>query len=63
MKKKKTMEKTKQQVPDHVSWAVQDAWLSIPPCTYSENPYCHMDCPYHYECYPDFYEGESDEWG
>lgn len=36
----------------HASWAIIDAWLAIPPCNYSENPYCHVDCPYFYECYP-----------
>lgn len=36
----------------HASWALIDAWKAIPPCNYSENPYCHVDCPYFYECYP-----------
>lgn len=41
----------KREVPDHVSWRVRDAWLAIPPC-YGDHPYCHVDCPYFYECNP-----------
>lgn len=39
-------------IPEHVSWMVRDAWLAVPPCTY-DIPYCHADCPYFYECFPD----------
>lgn len=51
-----------EELPEHVSPAVIDAWLAIPPCNYAE-PYCHQDCPYHYECHPEYYDGEpEDEW-
>lgn len=47
-------ENTNSDVPQwRASYAVQDAWLCTPPCTYRQNPYCHVDCPYFYECYPD----------
>lgn len=39
-------------LPNKVSWRVVDAWLCIPPCNY-EHPYCHVQCPYFYECYPE----------
>lgn len=42
----------------HVSWQVQDAWLAVPPCNYKK-PYCHVDCPYFYECYPNEYDEED----
>lgn len=45
-------------IPEHVSWQVQDAWLCIPPCMYTE-PYCHIDCPYFSDCNPP--EEESDD--
>lgn len=48
-------------IPEHVSWRVVDAWLAIPPCNYSEHPYCHVQCPYHYECYPEYYDNENDD--
>lgn len=56
------MSKNKTEIPEHVSWQVRDAWLAIPPCTYKKNPYCHTDCPYHYDCYPEYYneDGELD---
>lgn len=38
-------------LPDKVSWRVVDAWCCIPPCNY-EQPYCHVQCPYFYECNP-----------
>lgn len=41
----------KREVPEHVSWKVIDAWLAIPPCN-GDHPYCHVDCPYFYECNP-----------
>lgn len=46
----------------HVSWRVRDAWNAIPPCSYSE-PFCHVDCPYFYECNPpeDDYN-EDEQW-
>lgn len=34
----------------HATWATIDAWKAIPPCTYKSEPFCHVDCPYHYEC-------------
>ena len=43
-----------------VSWRVVDAWLAIPPCSYNE-PYCHVQCPYFYECNPPEDE-EEEEW-
>lgn len=43
-------------IPEHVSYAVRDAWNAVPPCSYSLHPFCHVDCPYHYECFPDFYD-------
>lgn len=50
-----------EDIPEHVSWQVRDAWMCIPPCNYSENPYCHVDCPYFYECHPqdEYYEDEN----
>ena len=48
------------EIPDKVSWRVVDAWLAIPPCSYTTNPYCHVQCPYFYECYPEEYYDE--EW-
>lgn len=50
------------EIPEHVSWRVRDAWLAIPPCTYSENPYCHVDCPYMSDCHSDEDESDMDEW-
>lgn len=44
------------KVPGKVSWRVIDAWKAIPPCTYIENPYCHIQCPYINECYPELFE-------
>lgn len=41
----------------HVSWRVRDAWLVTPPCNFEE-PYCHVDCPYFYECNPEYYDDE-----
>lgn len=50
---------TNNDIPNyHVSYAVRDAWRAIPPCTYKDKPYCHVDCPYFYECYP---EGDDEE--
>lgn len=47
------------ELPQRVSWRVVDAWLAIPPCNYAK-PYCHVQCPYFYECNPpeDDYEEE-----
>lgn len=53
--------KSTEDIPEHVSWRVQDAWLAIPPCSYTTKPFCHVDCPYHYECYPEFYDDYDDE--
>lgn len=44
--------KKNEEIPDKVSWRVVDAWYAIPPCSYTKNPYCHVQCPYFYECYP-----------
>lgn len=40
-------------IPDKVSWRVRDAWMEVPTCDYTEYPFCHIDCPYFYECYGD----------
>lgn len=48
------------EIPDKVSWRVVDAWVAIPPCSYTTNPYCHVQCPYFYECYP--YEANDEEY-
>lgn len=50
----------KPEYPERVSWRVVDAWLAIPPCNYHDHPYCHVQCPYFYECYP---EDDPDEDG
>lgn len=50
--------KSKFEIPDKVSWRVVDAWLAIPPCNYTDHPYCHVQCPYFYECYPEQFEDE-----
>lgn len=55
-----TMEDNKNYFPDHVSWRVIDAWLALPPCTLS-HPYCHCDCPYFYECYPELFDDASED--
>lgn len=49
------------KIPDKVSWRVKDAWLAIPPCTYTKEPYCHRDCPYHYDCWPEYYDDYDEE--
>lgn len=47
-----------------ISWGVRDAWLAIPPCSYKDDPYCHVECPYFNECYPEDFEDCDDEsWG
>lgn len=50
----------KEEYPDHVSWRVRDAWLAIPPCQ-GDKPYCHVDCPYFYSCWPEEEYSEDDE--
>lgn len=50
------MTKKNNEIPEHVSWRVRDAWLAIPPCSYTTKPYCHVECPYHYDCYPEYYD-------
>ena len=40
-------------IPAHVSSRVIDAWMAIPPCSYRDNAYCHVDCPYFCVCYTD----------
>ena len=49
------------QIPERVSWRVVDAWTAIPPCNYKVHPYCHVQCPYFYECYPDNEDDLYDE--
>lgn len=47
-------EETNSDIPEwRASAAIRDAWLCIPPCSYTTKPYCHVDCPYFYECNPD----------
>lgn len=55
---------TQKEIPDKVSWRVVDAWYAIPPCDPSrEHPYCHVQCPYFYECYPEEdFEDVDEEW-
>lgn len=55
------MSKNNTEIPEHVSWQVRDAWLAIPPCNYNTNAYCHVDCPYHYECYPEYYDDYDED--
>lgn len=50
----------KEEIPEHVSWRVRDAWLAIPPCN-GTHPYCHVDCPYYYNCWPEEYFDDDDE--
>lgn len=46
--------------PDKVSRRVVDAWVAIPPCDpSSSHPYCHVQCPYFYECYPKEYDEDE----
>jgi len=47
------------ELPDRVSWRVVDAWKTLPSCDpATEHPYCHVQCPYFDECYPN--EEEDD---
>lgn len=50
--------------PEKVSWRVVDAWLAIPPCNpNASHPYCHVQCPYFHDCYPDDdYDDQDEEW-
>lgn len=51
----------KESFPEIVSWRVVDAWKAIPPCNpSSSHPYCHVQCPYFYECYPEDCPQEED---
>lgn len=50
----------KEEIPEHVSWRVRDAWLAIPPCQ-GTHPYCHVDCPYYYSCWPEEDFDDDDE--
>lgn len=53
---------TENEFPDKVSWRVIDAWLALPPChPSSSKPYCHVQCPYFDECYPEECNEEDDE--
>lgn len=47
--------------PEKVSWRVVDAWLAIPPCN-DKQTYCHVQCPYFYECYPEEQDFDDEEW-
>lgn len=47
-----------ERIPEKVSWRVVDAWLALPPCSYNYRPYCHVQCPYFHECYPEYYEDQ-----
>lgn len=50
----------KKDIPEKVSWRVVDAWLAIPPCApYRSHPYCHVQCPYFYECCPEEFDDEE----
>lgn len=51
--------KNERELPGEVSWRVVDAWLAIPPCNYKTNPYCHVQCPYFYECNPPYDEDDN----
>ncbi len=62
MSKKVTEKNENPLFTHHASWAVIDAWLAIPPCTYKDDPYCHVDCPYFNECNPPEEDMEED-WG
>lgn len=44
----------------HATWRTIDAWTAIPPCTYKSEPFCHVDCPYFYECFPEPTEEEEE---
>lgn len=49
-------------IPQKVSDAVVDAWWAIPPCWPEyEHPYCHIQCPYFYECYPEDEEYDDED--
>lgn len=53
---------SKNEIPEHVSWRVRDAWLAIPPC-WGKQPYCHVDCPYYDSCWPEEeYDEDDEEW-
>ncbi len=47
-------------IPDKVSLRVVDAWKALPPCT-GARPYCHVQCPYFYDCYPEDSD-DNEEW-
>lgn len=55
-----SQEQAESHLPEQVSWRVVDAWLAIPPCNYRDHPYCHMQCPYFYECYPNEFDDDVD---
>lgn len=56
------MKPAESYLPGKVSQAVVDAWVAIPPCWSVSHPFCHVQCPYFYECYPDEFE-EVEEYG
>lgn len=49
--------KMEKDIPDKVSWMVVDAWKAIPPCV-GAHPFCHAQCPYYQDCYPEDYDDE-----
>lgn len=49
------------EIPERVSWRVVDAWAAIPPCN-GTHPYCHVQCPYFYECYPEDCDDVDEPW-
>lgn len=51
--------KEKNELSGKVSWQVIDAWVAIPPCNYTWKPFCHVQCPYFKECYPEEYEEDE----
>ena len=54
---------TEPEIPNYkVSWQVVDAWTCKPPCEHIDRPYCHVQCPYFYECYPNEDETDDEVW-
>ena len=50
----------KEEIPEHVSWRVRDAWKANPPC-WGPGGDCHCDCPYFDDCWPEEEHYEDDE--
>lgn len=52
----------KEEIPEHVSWRVMDAWKAITPC-WGPHGYCHADCPYFEDCWPEEeHDEDEEEW-